>query len=143
MHLPKGYTAHYRKKLPPKHQNDAKHQERAQQTPKRVRQRRGILPIHQPQTGTGRIPDYIAWQYNPATTVIASGTQCSSAVIARNAAISPPQSSSNPPSLRAKRSVARQPVASPTVVPIIIIARRNDAAISPLNGIHPSFLSPL
>ena len=65
MYLPKGYTTHYRKKLPPKHSNDAEHQERTQQTPKRVREHRGILPIHQPETGTSRIPHHIAWQYNP------------------------------------------------------------------------------
>ena len=65
MYLSKRYTTHYRKKLPPKHSNDAEHQERTQQTPKRVREHRGILPIHQPETGTSRIPHHIAWQYNP------------------------------------------------------------------------------
>jgi hypothetical protein len=56
--LPKGYTMHYREKLPVKHPNDANHQKRAQQAPKRVRKHRRILPIHQPKARPGRTLDH-------------------------------------------------------------------------------------
>jgi hypothetical protein len=53
VYLPEGHTTHYREELSPKRENDANHPQRAQQAPKRVGEHRGVLPIHQPETGTG------------------------------------------------------------------------------------------
>ena len=51
--VPEGHTTHYGKELSPKRENDANHPQRTQQAPKRIGEHRRILPIHQPETGTG------------------------------------------------------------------------------------------